>query len=102
MTDVLQTLGAVLLAAVAVGLGVTDKGILLGDPATGLRTVPPDEFARMWRFTGITLALREPAQASVPAPLAEALPGRVRPDQRDKAQATLAAFRQRVATEDAR
>ena len=43
-------------------LAVTDNGILLGDPATGLRTVPPDDFARIWRFTAITMARTLPRE----------------------------------------
>jgi hypothetical protein len=39
-------------------LAVNDNEVTVGDPAAGLTTLSPAEFAREWRFTGIVLSRR--------------------------------------------
>lgn len=39
-------------------LEVTDSEVVIGDPLSGLRRLPYDEFSKQWRFIGIVLKLQ--------------------------------------------
>ncbi len=46
-------------------LGVSEKAVIVADPATGMAAIPHEEFRAIWRFSGIVLS-RDPAFGKQP------------------------------------